>query len=104
MAKESDILEAAKKAVTKLKEKKEADKKQADKSIEALQKRIQTKNVKRLMTTEGAYKKRAPIKVVDKKSSGPKLGPAGSGGYKFYAGGGKATKGLGKAFLKGGKV
>ena len=92
MAKESDILEAAKKAVTKLKEKKEADKKQADKSIEALQKRIQTKNVKRLMTTEGAYKKRAPIKVVDKKSSGST--------YKFYAGGGKAIKGGGNAYGK----
>jgi hypothetical protein len=89
-------LEEAKKAITKWKEKKEADKEQADKSIDALQKRIQTKNVKRLMTTGGAYKKRAPVKVIDTKSSGST--------YKFYAGGGKAIKGLGRAFQKGGKV
>ena len=92
MAKESDILEAAKKGAAKWQAKREADKKQTKKSISALQKHTQTKNVKRLMTTEGAYKKRAPIKVVDKKSSGST--------YKFYAGGGKAIKGGGNAYGK----
>ena len=91
MTKKSN-LELAKEAITKLKEKEKADKKQTEKSIDAIQKRIQTKKVKRLMTTGGAYKKRAPVKVIDTKSSGST--------YKFYAGGGKAIKGGGNAYGK----
>ena len=90
MAKESDILESAKKAVTKHKAEQKAARAVAKKATDALQKHMQTKHVKRLMTTGGAYKKRTPVKVSDTKSSGPKLGPAGGGGYKFYAGGGRA--------------
>ena len=86
-------IEAAKKGAAKWKAKREADKKQAKKSISALQKHTQTKNVKRLMTTGGAYKKRTPIKVVSestpKKGTG-KLGPSGQSGYKFYNKGGRA--------------
>jgi hypothetical protein len=40
------------------------------------------------------------VKVVDTKSKPEATGS----GYKFYAGGGRAIKGLGRAFLKGGKV
>ena len=101
MADKSNI-EAAKKAVTKWEAKQKAATAQTKKATGALQKHMQTKNVKRLMTTEGAYKKRAPIKVVGKKTSAHPGG--GYHGYKFYAGGGKATKGLGRAFSKGGKV
>ena len=79
-------IEVAKKGAAKWKAKREANKKQAKKSISALQKHTQTKNVKRLMTTEGAYKKRAPIKVV----SGSKPVAKGSG-YKFYNKGGRAA-------------
>ena len=54
---------------------------------------------------ERAFKQK--VKVVKdktvKKGTG-KLGPTGKHGYKFYAGGGKAIKGLGRAFQKGGKV
>ena len=46
------------------------------------------------------FKFRPKVKVVD---TGSKSGTTGSG-YKFYAGGGKAIKGLGRAFQKGGKV
>ena len=62
------------------------------------QKHKQTENVKRLMTTGGAYKKRTPIKVVSestpKKGTG-KLGPSGQSGYKFYNKGGRAGKQFG---------
>ena len=97
-----DLLEAAKKGAAKWKAKQQTAKKVNKKAAGALQKHIQTKNVKRLMTTGGAYKKRAPIKVVGKKTSAHPGG--GYHGYKFYAGGGKAIKGLGRAFQKGGKV
>ena len=99
MADKSDI-EAAKKAVTKWEAKRKAATASTKTAVDALQKHIQTKNVKRLMTTEGAYKKRVPINVV----SGSKPTTKSGSGYKFYAGGGKATKGLGRAFSKGGKV
>ena len=102
MADKSDTLEAAKKGAAKWKASRQAAKEMSKKAVDALQKHIQTKNVKRLMTTGGAYKKRAPIKVVGKKTSAHPGG--GYHGYKFYAGGGKATKGLGRAFSKGGKV
>jgi len=49
----------AKKAVSNLKEKQKAAKGITKKAADALQKHIQTKNVKRLTTTGGAYKKRA---------------------------------------------
>ena len=65
------------------------------------QKHKQTENVKRLMTTGGAYKKRTPIKVVSestpKKGTG-KLGPSGQSGYKFYNKGGRA------GFQGGGRI
>ena len=89
----NDLLESAKKSAAKWKAKQKAAKGLSKEAVDALQKHMQTKNVKRLMTTGGAYKKRAPmalIKIRDTKSSGPKLGPAGSGGYKFYKGGGRA--------------
>ena len=98
----NDLLEKAKKGATKWEAKQKAAKALTKKATGALQKHMQTKHVKRLMTTEGAYKKRVPIKVVDKKTSAHPGG--GSYGYKFYAGGGKAIKGLGRAFSKGGKV
>ena len=85
MADKSDI-EAAKKSVTKWQAKQKAAKEMSKKALGALQKHIQTKNVKRLMTTGGAYKKRAPIKVV----SGSKPTTKSGSGYKFYAGGGRA--------------
>ena len=93
MAHKDSLKTKAQEAVKKFKEKQQANKDLTKKSADALQKHIQTKNVKRLMTTEGAYKKRAPVKVSDTKSSGPKLGPAGSGGYKMYRSGGAVLKG-----------
>ena len=86
MADKSDILEAAKKGAAKWKASRQAAKEVSKKAVGALQKHIQTKNVKRLMTTGGAYKKRAPIKVV----SGSKPTTKSGSGYKFYAGGGRA--------------
>ena len=83
-----DLLEAAKKGAAKWKAKQQTAKKVNKKAAGALQKHIQTKNVKRLMTTGGAYKKRAPIKVVGKKTSAHPGG--GYHGYKFYKGGGRA--------------
>ena len=58
MADKSDI-EAAKKSVAKWQAKQKAAKEMSKKAVDALQKHIQTKNVKRLMTTGGAYKKYA---------------------------------------------
>ena len=96
----NDLLESAKKSAAKWKAKQKAAKGLSKEAVDALQKHMQTKNVKRLMTTGGAYKKRAPIKVV----SGSRPTTKSGSGYKFYAGGGKAIKGLGRAFQKGGKV
>ena len=84
----NDLLESAKKSAAKWKAKQKAAKGLSKEAVDALQKHMQTKNVKRLMTTGGAYKKRAPIKVVGKKTSAHPGG--GSHGYKFYKGGGRA--------------
>ena len=89
--KSGNLVESAKKSVSKWKEKQKADKTINKKAVDALQKHIQTKNVKRLTTTGGAYKKRAPIKVVDKKTSAHPGG--GYHGYKMYKSGGKVLKG-----------
>ena len=86
--KSGNLVEAAKKGVSKWKEKQKAAKGITKKAADALQKHIQTKNVKRLTTTGGAYKKRAPIKVVDKKTSAHPGG--GYHGYKMYKAGGPA--------------
>ena len=89
--KSGNLVQAAKKGVSKWKEKQKAAKKISKKGADALQKHIQTKNVKRLTTTGGAYKKRAPIKVVDKKTSAHPGG--GYYGYKMYKSGGAVLKG-----------
>ena len=91
MADKSDTLEAAKKGAAKWQAKQKAAKEMSKKAVDALQKHIQTKNVKRLTTTGGAYKKRAPIKVVDKKTSAHPGG--GYHGYKMYKSGGVVLKG-----------
>ena len=85
------VVRDAKKAVSNWKEKQKAAKGITQKAVDALQKRTQTKNVKKLMTTGGAYKKRAPIKVVDKKTSAHPGG--GYYGYKMYKSGGAVLKG-----------
>ena len=89
--KSGNLVEAAKKGVSKWKEKQKAAQGITKKAADALQKHIQTKNVKRLTTTGGAYKKRAPIKVVDKKTSAHPGG--GYHGYKMYKSGGVVLKG-----------
>ena len=94
-------VEEAKKGASKWKAKQKAAKGITKKAIDALQKRTQTKNVKKLMTTGGAYKKRAPIKVVGKKTSAHPGG--GYHGYKMYSLGGRvgaAKKGFNKNILR----
>ena len=89
MADKDSLKTKAQEAVKEIKKKQQANKGLNKKAADALHKHIQTKNVKKLMTTGGAYKKRAPIKVVNKTTSAHPGG--GSYGYKFYKDGGRTN-------------
>ena len=69
--------------------------------VKELRKKVSGQNLlEGAKSLQEKFKFRPKVKEVD---TGSKSGTTKSG-YKFYAGGGKAIKGLGRAFSKGGKV